>query len=147
MVGCLVSEGADLAVVEQLREAVTKEGGMLKVVAPRIGVVGGGDKGMEADFQLAGGPSVLFHAVALVVDTAGAQVLIKDAAAKAWVMDAFAHLKVIGHTHGAFSLLQAAGVQTIEAGVVSLESGVEGFVEQAKGGRIWAREKEVRQVH
>jgi hypothetical protein len=46
----------------------------------------GGDSGtIEADFQLAGGSSVLFDAVFLALDKKGAQELLKEAAAVVWV--------------------------------------------------------------
>ena len=148
-VGCMISEGADAAVVKALREAVKKAGGDFKVVAPKVGGAMGSDgKPIEADMQLAGGPSVLFDAVALVVSAQGADALMKEAAAKDFVSNAYAHLKVIGHTEAAAGLLQKAGVKDGEAGVVLLgQGGAEKFVEAAKGGRIWDREKMVRTVH
>jgi len=150
MVGCLVSEGADPAVVKALRGAVEKAGGQFKIVAPKVGGVTGGDgKVIEADFQLAGGPSVLFDAVALVFGADGATALATEAAAKSFVADAFAHLKVIGYTAAAAGLLKQAGVATdADAGVVALSQGTAGpFVQAAQNGRIWDREPTVRQVH
>jgi catalase len=147
MIGCLVSEGADAAVVKALRTAVQKAGGVMKLVAPKVGGVKGSDgKLIEADFQLAGGPSVLFDAVALVVAEAGVPALVKEAAARQFIADAFAHLKVIGHTEAAAPLLQAAAVDPAEDGVVALAKPA-AFVEAAKGGRIWDREQKVRMVH
>jgi catalase len=148
MLGCLVSEDADMALVEALREAVKAQGGMLKVVAPRIGLGGGSDKRIEADFQLAGGPSVLFDAVALVIGKKGAATLLKEAAARNFVADAYAHLKVIGHTDAASELLATAGAKPGEEGVVALDKrSVASFLEKAAAGRIWEREPSVRQVH
>ena len=148
MVGCLVSDGAEPAEVMALKAAVEKAGGQLKVIAPKVGGAMGSDgKPIEADFQLAGGPSVLFDAVALVVSAKGADALMKESAAVSFVHDAFAHLKVIGHTDAAMGLLKKAGVME-DAGVVLLTPSTgERFVEAAKKGRIWAREKMVRQVH
>jgi catalase len=79
-------------------------------------------------------------------DTAAAR-LAKEAAAVAFAHDAFAHLKVIGHTQGAAALLKAAGIEPDE-GIVALDGGgaAERFVEAAAGGRIWAREPKVRTV-
>ncbi len=150
MVGCLISEGADPAVVKALRGAVEKAGGQFKIVAPKVGGVTGGDgQVIEADFQLAGGPSVLFDAVALVVGADGATALATEAAAKSFVADAFAHLKVIGHTEAAAGLLKQAGIATdADAGVVTLSQGAaEPFVQAAQNGRIWDREPTVRQLH
>ena len=149
MVGCLVSEGADAAVVTALRGEIEQAGGVFKVIAPKVGgVVGSDGQVIEADFQLAGGPSVLFDAVALVFGSDGAAALEKAAAAKGFVADAFSHLKVIGHTEAAAGLLKHAGIAGAEAGVVALDDGSVGrFVEVAKHGRIWDREKQVRPMH
>jgi len=150
MVGCLVSEGAAAGAVKALRGAVTQVGGQFKVVAAKVGGVAGSDgQVIEADFQLAGGPSVLFDAVALVVSSAGAEALTQQAAAKSFVADAFSHLKVIGYTNAATSLLKMAGVATgAEAGLVSLGNGAAAqFVKAAQGGRIWDREPKVRPMH
>jgi len=149
-VGCLVADGTDPATVKALRQAVEKAGGHLKVVAPKVGGAMGSDgKVIEADMQLAGGPSVLFDAVALVVSDKGAETLMHEAAAKGFVNDAFAHLKVIGYTKGAAALLKQAGIaEGADKGVVALDSGSDGqFVEAAKGGRIWDRAPKVMQVH
>lgn len=62
-------------------------------------------------------------------------------------MDAFAHLKVIGYSQAASGLLQAVGIAAGEKGIVALDGGVGQFIAAAKAGRIWEREKEVRQVH
>ncbi len=148
MVGCLVSEGADAEAVTALRSAVEAEGGMFKVIAPTVGgVTSSAGKAIEADFQLQGGPSVLFDAIALAVSEAGATALLNEAAAVSFVHDAFAHLKVIGHTAAAAPLLQKAGVVP-DAGVVTLDTGTAAaFVGTAKNGRIWNREPSVRTVH
>ena len=148
MVGCLLSEGADAAIVQKLRDAVVQAGGELKIIAAKVGGVEASDgKRIKADFQLAGGPSVLFDAVALVVSAAGADALSRESAARSFVADAFAHLKVIGHTQAAADLLKLAGV-TADGGILALdESAVPKFIDAAKAGRIWSREARIRQVH
>ncbi len=140
-VGCLIAEGTDAAAVKALAAAVAGAGGMLKIVAPELGGA------IEADFQLAGGPSVLFDAVAIAVSAEGAEALAGQAAAIAFIHDAFAHLKVIGHTSAAAPLLAKAGVME-DSGVVKLDrTGSKEFVEAAAKGRIWDREPKVRPVH
>jgi len=57
-------------------------------------------------------------------------------------MDAFGHLKAIGHTKGAQALLDKAGVQP-DAGVVSIDG--KGFVKAAMK-RYFDREALVRAV-
>ena len=92
-------------------------------------------KPITADFQLAGGPSVLFDSVCLVVSAAGAPKLAGDAAAVSFVHDAFAHLKVIGHTPDAAVLLNKAGVPERENGIVVIgrDTDAASFVEAAEG--------------
>jgi len=146
VVGCLVSDGADAALVTALAGAVKAAGAKMKIVAPRVGGVSGANgAAIEADFQLAGGSSVLFDAVALVVSAQGARQLADEAAAVAFVHDAFAHLKVIGHTPDAAVLLDKAGVVS-DAGVISLGPAAP-FVTAASTGRIWPREPKVRKTY
>ena len=146
-IGCLVGDGADARLVKALMAAAEGQGAQLKIVAPRLGgVTGSDDKPLMADFQLAGGPSVLFDAVCLVLTKRAAEELAGEAAAVGFVHDAFAHLKVIGHTPDAAALLDKAGVVPDE-GVVALGNDAKGFLTQAAQGRIWAREPKVRKVY
>ena len=148
-VGVLVEEGSDMGELRALQAAVQKMGGQVALVALRVGTATKADGRLPlADYyQLAGGPSVLFDAVAVIVPDAAGQNMAKQAEAVAWVHDAFAHLKVIGHTTGAQPLLQAAGVMP-DDGVVALGGGggATQFASLAAGGRIWAREPMVRVV-
>jgi len=145
LIGCLVADGTDPQLVAALEAEATKMGAQLKVIAPKVGGAKGSDGGtIRADFQLAGGPSVLFDTVVLALSKEGAAVLTKEAAAVAFVHDAFAHLKVIGHTPGAQALLDKAGVMP-DAGVVALDK-AKAFLATASKGRIWDREPHVRTV-
>ena len=146
LVGVLVADGTDTAAVLALETAVTKAGGQVKIIAPKVGgAVGADGKLLEADFQLAGGPSVLFDAVYVALSESGAQLLSTEAAAVAWVHDAFAHLKVIGATAGAQALLNAAGV-VADKGVL-IGGASEAYITAASGGRIYDREPSVRTIH
>ena len=145
LVGCLVADGTDSAEVLALETAVGKLGGHVKIVAPKIGgAVAADGKVLEADFQLAGGPSVLFDAVYVALSESGAAMLSTEAAAVGWVHDAFAHLKVIGASAGAQALLDAAGV-VADAGVLVGVSDAD-YCAAAGNGRIWDREASVRTV-
>ena len=148
VIGCLVADGSDPAMVLALEASAQKNGAKLKVIAPKIeGAKGAGGRMIPADFQLAGGPSVLFDAVVIAISPEGAQQLAMDSAALSFVQDAFAHLKVIGHTAGAMPLLQKAHIIP-DQGVVALQNGgsAETFVAQAAKGRIWDREPKVRMM-
>jgi catalase len=144
-VGILVTDGADGAVVEAVRKAVMAEGASVKIVAPKIGgVTLKGGKKLKADGQLAGTPSVIFDAVALVVSAEGCAQLLGEGAAVDFVQNAFGHLKAIGFTAEAQALLDRAGVQP-DPGVIDLAQGADAFVEPART-RQWDREPKVRML-
>lgn len=144
-VGILVTDGADGAVVNAVRKAVESEGGTVKIVAPKIGgVTLENGKALAADGQLAGTPSVLFDAVAIVVSEDGCVELVNEGAAVDFAKDAFGHLKAIGHTAEAQPLLEKAGV-VADDGVVLLARDVEAFLKSART-RQWDREPNVRML-
>jgi catalase len=139
-VGVLIADGSDESVLDQLKKSVEKAGGIVKVIAPKVGKVKLKDGSeVKADGQLAGTPSVMVDAIALVLSKEGTQMLLKESAAVQFVMDAFGHLKAIGHTAEAQPLLDKAGVEP-DAGVVSVQNG---FV-QAAAQRFFDREPKVR---
>ncbi|WP_328591562.1 catalase [Glacieibacterium frigidum] len=149
LVGALVTDGADSKVVGGLIKAAKAAGASIKIVCPRLGgVVLDDGSTLAADFQMAGAPSVLFDTVAVIASEAGTTALLGEAAAVSWVHDAFAHLKVIGHTAAAQPLLDAAGVEP-DAGIVALAKGGDAatLTDTAAAGRIWAREPSVRTVY
>ena len=149
MIGCLVTDGAEAALVNGLTAAAEAAGAKLKIIAPKVGGVTLDDGTLlPADFQLAGGPSVLFDTVALAVSAAGVKTLLNEAVSISWVHDAFQHLKVIAHTAAAQPLLVAAGVVP-DAGVIAISGkrDIAGYVELAGAGRVWPREPKVRHVY
>lgn len=114
--------------------------------APKIGGATAADgTTIEADFQLAGGPSVLFDAVYVSLSDAGAKMLSTEAAAVAWVHDAFAHLKVIGAFTQSQSLLDAAGV-IADRGVLPGKD-VAAYLTAAANGWIYDTEPNVRTIY
>ncbi len=142
-VGILVTDGADGAVIKAVRKAAEAEGATVKIVAPKIGGVTLSDgKRLKADGQLAGSPSVIFDAVALVFSAAGCRELLGESAATDFVHNAFVHLKAIGFTREAQPLLDKAGVAP-DPGVIDLSNGAKGFVAPART-RQWDREPTVR---
>jgi catalase len=116
------------------------------IVAPKGGgIADGSGKTIEADFQLAGGSSVLFDAVFIAASADGAAGLAREAAAVAWVHDAYSHCKVIGATEASSKLLQAAGVVSDEG--VILQGEPQAFLKAAANGRVWSREPKVRTIY
>ena len=144
-VGILVTDGADGAVVEAVRAAAVADGASVKIIAPKIGgVTLKGGKLLKPDGQLAGTPSVLFDAVAVVVSEAGCADLLGESAAVDFVANAFVHLKAIGFTPEAQPLLDKANVQA-DAGVVALAGDAAAFLPPART-RQWDREPKVRML-
>ena len=143
-IGVLVSDGFDGDLLAELEAAVKAEGALLELVAPKIG--GATDAGgtlHPARQTIAGGPSVLYDAVVLLVSDEAAARLGKDAAARDFVTDAFAHAKFIAHSPEADPLLDGAGV-TPDAGFVPLKAGgAAQFVALCRELRHWPRETEV----
>jgi catalase len=144
-VGILVTDGANGAVVDAVRAAAEGEGASVKIVAPKIGgVTLKGGRKLKADGQLAGTPSVLFDAVALVLSDVGCAELLGESAAVDFAAHAFVHLKAIGHTPEARPLLDKAGV-TADAGVIDLSGGADAWLPPART-RQWDREPKVRML-
>ncbi|TPL61263.1 catalase [Mesorhizobium sp. B2-4-2] len=147
-VGVLLSDGADTALFEQLRSAIETEGAVMEVIAPKVGGVEAADgTHIEARHMIDGGPSVLFDAVVLLLSEPGAELLVKEAAAKDFVSDAFAHCKFIGLTPGAAPLLAKAGIAAdADEGLMRLDSAASAntFVQACRKLRLWAREAAVK---
>ncbi|MCX7354700.1 MAG: catalase [Alphaproteobacteria bacterium] len=147
-VGILITDGTDAKLLAALRKAVEAEGAAVQIVAPKVGGAKLSDgKRIPADHALAGGPSVLFDAVALLPSDEGTDALLSEAAAIDWLRDAFGHLKAIGHVPAADALFDKAGVATeADDGTVSLagSGGIKAFVAAAKKHRIWDREPGLR---
>jgi catalase len=144
-VAALVTDGVDDKVLEALRKAIEKEGALLAIIAPKIGVTTAKGKKLPADQALSGAPSVLFDAVALLPSETGAEAMVKEAAAIDWLRDAFGHLKIIGYVAEAAPIFAKAAIAPdADEGVVDLASGVAGFLDAAKKHRIWAREPTLR---
>ncbi|MRR54079.1 MAG: catalase [Deltaproteobacteria bacterium] len=141
-IGILIADGSDGAVIMNIRKAATNAGAAVKIVAPKVGGAKLADGSMLAvDGQLAGTPSVLFDAVAVILSDEGAQALSRESAAIDFVRDAFGHLKAIAADKGGRALLKSANVGQ-DAGVVEAND-KDAFITVAKT-RQWDREKSVR---
>ncbi|MFQ6309966.1 catalase [Lysobacter capsici] len=141
-VGILIDEGSDAATLKALRKAVEAAGARVKIVAPKLGGAKLSDgKQQPADGQLAGTPSLVFDAVALVLSPAAGKRLASEAAAIDFVRDAFGHLKAIALDDGARQVLAAAGIKPDDGVVVADKPAA--FVKLAKT-RQWEREPRLR---
>jgi catalase len=143
-VGILIDEGSDVDTIDAIRVAAMAAGATVKLVAPKVGgaVLSDGMR-RAADGQLAGMPSVLFDAVAVVLAPDAARKLAGEAAAVQFVKDAFGHLKAIAFDAGARTLIDKAGIEPDQAVVPATEVGT--FIEMART-RQWEREPQVRML-
>ena len=135
----LIADGTDAAELDTLVAAIKAAGGAVKLIASKVGKVPLSDGStVAADAQLFGQPSVAVDACAVILSDEACAKLTREGAAIQWVMDAFGHLKAVGHNQASKPLLDKAGVEADE-GVTDLSA----FVEAAKR-RYWAREAKVR---
>jgi catalase len=141
-IGILIADGSDGALIKRIKKAAVDAGATVKIIAPKVGGAKLADGSMlAADGQLAGTPSVLFDAVAIILSDEGAKDLSMESAAIDFVRDAFGHLKAIAVDKGGQSLLKTANVGK-DAGVVDAND-KDAFITAAKT-RQWDREKSVR---
>lgn len=147
-VGVLVSNGCDGKLLKVLQTAIEKEGATMELVAPKVtGVVTADGTRLPARHMIDGGPSVLFDAVALILSKEGAQMLAKEASARDFVADAFAHCKFIAYGLEANPLFEKAGVEPdADEGLIPLDgaASISAFIESCRKLRLWAREAVVK---
>jgi catalase len=141
-IGILIADGSDGAVIKKIKKAATDAGAIAKIIAPKVGGAKLADGSILAvNGQLAGTPSVLFDAIAVILSDEGAKALSMESAAIDFVRDAFGHLKAIAADKGGRALLKTANVGQ-DAGVVDTND-KDAFIAAAKT-RQWDREKSVR---
>jgi catalase len=148
--GILVTDGVDTALLSALQEAVEAAGGIVELVAPKVGgVVCSDGTLMPAKQKVNGGPSVLYDAVAILPSAEGAALLAQEATAKDFVNDAFAHAKFIAYGPDALPLFEKANiVADMDEGFLALKkpADAKAFIELCGELRFWAREANVHAV-
>lgn len=141
-IGILIADGSDSVSINNIKKATIKAGASVKIIAPKVGETRLNDGSIiAADGQLAGTPSVLFDAVAVLLSDEGVKMLLTESAAIDFVRDAFGHLKGISVDNGGRTLLKRANIEH-DAGVVDSRD-EHAFIAVAKT-RFWGREKYVR---
>ena len=139
-IGILFADGSDKQTIDDLSDEIKGQGGSVFLVAPKIGPIKVKGGTLKADGQLAGSPSVLFDAVAMVLMPDQVDKLMRDAAARDWVTNAHAHLKAVGYCPGSKALLEDCGI-TFDDGVVPNEQ-----LADAAAVRYWDREPGLRDL-
>ncbi len=140
--GILITDGVDSTIFNSMKAAVKREGATIEIIAPGVGGVEAHDgTWIEAAQMVAGGPSVLYDAVALLLSEKGATILAKEPAARDFIADAFAHRKFIGYTEAAVSFFQKVGIAERDGGFIALngKKGVKNFIEACRQLRCWER--------
>lgn len=141
-IGILIANGSDGVIIEKINKAATDAGATVKIIASKVGSVKlAAGPILAVDGQLAGTPSVLFDAVAVILSAEGAKALAMESAAIDFVRDAFGHLKAIAVDQGGRALVSIANVVP-DAGIVDAND-INAFLAAAKTRR-WDREKSVR---
>jgi catalase len=142
-IGILVDEGSDASTIKALRKAALDAGATVKVVSPKLGLTLADGKRMDVDGQLAGTPSTIFDAVAVVLTEDAGKRMAKTGAAVDFVRDAFGHLKAIAADAGGQWVLKAGNVGK-DAGIVDA-SQTQAFITAAKT-RQWEREAKLHRL-
>jgi catalase len=139
--GVMVSDGFDGALLAALDRAVTGAGGLLRLIAPRIGgAICSNDTLHPVTDQIGGAPSVLFDAIAVLP---GDDRLTASPAAIAFLQDGYVHCKQIGPSASAAALVAACNLTAVQDdGFHDLTDAASAsdFVTACTGGRLWERE-------
>jgi catalase len=145
-IAALIADGFDGSQVAAMKEALMKEGAMLKTVAPRNGVILAADgKAVAADFSLLTTASVLFDAVYIPGGEASISTLAGNAEACHFVDEAYKHCKAICSTSNSSAFLDntlAGKADKDWALIVSMKQkdATSGFVTAIATHRNWERE-------
>lgn len=140
--GILVTDETDANIFAALASACEGEGGIYEVIAPSIGGVRlDNGQTLTAKHQLAGAPSVLFDAIAVLASPDKVTSLAALPAARDFVADAIAHGKFIGLSADAQTLLANASPMASQYDGAMVLDGLKApgrFMKACSALRIWA---------
>ncbi|AMY67468.1 catalase [Frigidibacter mobilis] len=140
--GVLMTDGIEVGVLQALLDGVEAAGGIVELIAPRVGgVVAADGTEIPAQQKINGAPSVIYDAVAVLASEAGAAELAALHPARCFAADAFAHAKFIGLGGAARALFDAAGVTARDDGMMDLAKPADAraFVTACADLRFWQR--------
>ncbi|EJF89272.1 catalase [Bartonella tamiae] len=141
--GIFISDGIDPQQLENIEKCFTQEGANVERIALKVGGIKdkNGTK-IEAHHQIDGGQSVLFDAVALIINVSEIDTLTKSAPLRDFINDAYAHYKFIGYNEASEELLSALSMtDRKDEGFLRLSSSddIAVFLNQCKALRFWKR--------
>jgi len=155
-IACLVDEGSDLSLINDLRTSILDAGAqfvMLGLTLQGNGIQTTGTNTnltfIKPDLLVTAKPSALFDSVLVLLSQSGESYLEFESLALSWVLDAFNHLKIIGYNDFSRPFLLKAGVPLdsySDEGLIELTNSTQlsSFVQVCKKHKIWEREARVR---
>jgi catalase len=147
-VAILAADGVDEKSLLAVKEAIEDEGGVVEVIAPRLGfIISQNDEQIQADESFLTAASVLFDAVYVPGGTNSVASIAAEANAIHFLNEAFKHCKPIAADANAMQVLEATyfskKIENDEGVIVSddAEGLASQFIEAIKQHRFWEREK------
>jgi catalase len=153
-VALLAADGVDVGSVNRVKNALEDAGAMVKVVAPRLGVLKGDGGKLDIDFSLLTTSSVLFDALYVPGGARSIETLAAERDAITFVTEAFRHCKPIAADGEGVELLRecpglfGSGGETPEGVVTNANAADDAFAEQfidaMRQHRFWNRPRKNR---
>ncbi|WFE76559.1 catalase [Roseinatronobacter sp. S2] len=140
--GIVMTDGIEDALLDALIAATEDAGGKVVLIAPAVGgVTTIGGRHIVANEKIDGAPSVLFDAVAVLADDAGAAQLGEMHPARCFAADARAHAKFIALSAEAAALFNADSADGTAQGIHILTGPQDAvpFLEACGALRCWER--------
>lgn len=143
-VAFLIANGVDAASVSSMKNALEKQGAVVKLIAPQLGTitpVNGSALTIDESFLTAA--SVLYDAVFIPAGKKSVDALLKEADAVHFISQAYKHCKAIAAASDGADLLRASYIDTDaeDAGIVIGKTGIEKeFINAIAQHRAWERE-------
>lgn len=141
--GILLTDGADADLFYAVKKAAEKEGTNIEIIAPKVGGAKLADGAhIPAQQQIAGGPSVLYDAVAILIGDESVDKLAAMPATSDFISDAYAHNKFILHNEAGSHLLEKLGMANkLDAGFLVMKGAKDAtaFIKQCRKIRYWDR--------
>ncbi|WP_136685934.1 catalase [Falsirhodobacter xinxiangensis] len=139
-IGVLVTDGSDALTLNALSKAAKAEGAMLMFVGPMAGSVTLSDgSDLPLDEMVAGAPSAIFDAVAILPSKDQVKMLARIPAARDFAATTWAHYKFAAYNEAAKVLFTEAGLpEELDDGFIDA-SDAKGFIAACRTLRFWKR--------
>jgi catalase len=136
----LIADGVDADAVNRMRKSLEGSGAMVKLVAPRLGLIQSAKQTFTADESFFTAASVLFDAVYVPGGRKSADALLAEADAIHFINEAYKHCKPIAAEAEGTALLEASQVAPEDPGVITGKNSDKRFIEAIAAHRFWERE-------